>query len=596
MKRSKRPILFVAVALACVFLSISFARSHEVPNDVENQSDAATVDESLLNLPDGKDAAFYLDALAKLESIIGECVKEAMSMEELRATVDVYAPTAKTIFYNLAKSSEEGLGPACATSFSLYVYYLALNERIDEAKKFVQSALDDPILTKRLQYALEEVRDVDKYRAYLQTECLSMFFENACRKGNVDRARALGGELIEDALTNDDALDELRGVARNSWRMNSEFGLETLAKIVDALSKSDDPKRRELAEEFGQERETRTKFFEGQKRFRELPGNDFEISGRYLDNTEIDWSSYRGKVTLVDMWATWCDACVAEFPNALKLYRKYRAAGFEIIAYSLDSDLDALNKFADATQLPWKIASSKLAENANEKEGTDYRNLMEYYGIEGIPRMILVGRDGKVIDTEARGKRLERLLQEAFPDVGEPTEEALAEWRGECDALYLFWTKRFRGALEKKEDLIPYEKLRILLILAQAAHDFERWEESVQYAERGMALAEDENYYELNRLAWLLVDCPKRELRNGKLALEAAQKAAQKTGFKHWFYVRTLAAAYAEVGDFDNAVKWAKTALELAEKDVANGLVNEDSLEDYQRAVELYSEKKTWRE
>ena len=134
------------------------------------------------------------------------------------------------------------------------------------------------------------------------------------------------------------------------------------------------------------------------------------------------------------------------------------------------------------------------------------------------------------------------------------------------------------------------------MILAQAAHDFERWEESVQYAERGMALAEDENYYELNRLAWLLVDCPKRELRNGKLALEAAQKAAQKTGFKHWFYVRTLAAAYAEVGDFDNAVKWAKTALELAEKDVANGLVNEDSLEDYQRAVELYSEKKTWRE
>ena len=53
--------------------------------------------------------------------------------------------------------------------------------------------------------------------------------------------------------------------------------------------------------------------------------------------------------------------------------------------------------------------------------------------------------------------------------------------------------------------------------------------------------------------AWMLVSCPKRELRNGKLALEAVQKAAQKTHCSSEFRRLTLAAAYAEVGDFENA-------------------------------------------
>lgn len=98
----------------------------------------------------------------------------------------------------------------------------------------------------------------------------------------------------------------------------------------------------------------------------------------------------------------------------MKLYSKYRAAGFEVLGYSLDDNLEALKEFEKEKNLPWKTASRKMS---TEAKGKQYINVTEYYDITSIPTMILVGRDGKVIDTDARGARLKQNLEKLFPSV-----------------------------------------------------------------------------------------------------------------------------------------------------------------------------------
>ncbi|MBQ7110131.1 MAG: hypothetical protein IJO06_02825, partial [Thermoguttaceae bacterium] len=71
------------------------------------------------------------------------------------------------------------------------------------------------------------------------------------------------------------------------------------------------------------------------------------------------------------------------------------------------------HKFEEDRKLPWKTASRKLTRDAEK----DYVIISDYYGVNSIPTMVLVGKDGKVLSTKARGAELERLLGEQFPEV-----------------------------------------------------------------------------------------------------------------------------------------------------------------------------------
>ena len=152
--------------------------------------------------------------------------------------------------------------------------------------------------------------------------------------------------------------------------------------------------------------------FAGTMRRLSLPGKPMEIKGTLLDGTPFDPKSLAGKVVLVDFWATWCGPCVAELPNMLAQYEKYHAKGFEVVGISLDEDQEALKKFVTDKNIPWPVLFEK-------SEGAGWRHpLATYYGINGIPQLILIGRDGNVITLNARGEKLGERLAELFRDAG----------------------------------------------------------------------------------------------------------------------------------------------------------------------------------
>jgi len=133
------------------------------------------------------------------------------------------------------------------------------------------------------------------------------------------------------------------------------------------------------------------------------PGQEMVIKGTAMDGKPFDAKAYRGKLVLVDFWATWNAPCKAELPNLRKLFETYKDQGFVIVGVSIDRDRGELEKFLAKEKLPWICL--------HEKDAPDGQPLAEYYGVITIPRAVLVDRDGKVITWRAHGGELGRLLE-----------------------------------------------------------------------------------------------------------------------------------------------------------------------------------------
>ncbi|MES2459734.1 MAG: redoxin family protein [Armatimonadota bacterium] len=120
----------------------------------------------------------------------------------------------------------------------------------------------------------------------------------------------------------------------------------------------------------------------------------------------ISLAQYKGKVVLVDFWATWCGPCIAELPNVVSAYSKYKTKGFDVIGVSLD----------DAGATP-KLASFAKANNMSWRQVLDADNpkqLASAYGVTAIPFTVLIGKDGTIAAVNLRGEELETAVAAAL--------------------------------------------------------------------------------------------------------------------------------------------------------------------------------------
>jgi thiol-disulfide isomerase/thioredoxin len=151
----------------------------------------------------------------------------------------------------------------------------------------------------------------------------------------------------------------------------------------------------------------------------ELIKSPIDLKYTAADGSAVDVAALRGKVVLVDFWATWCGPCVQEIPNVVAAYNQYHPQGFEIVGVSFDKAPDP------AKPSPKRKTAEGMLAFTREKgmtwpqfyDGTGWDNpIGKRYDIRAIPAMFLLDKRGLVVSTNARGPRLaqeiKRLLQE----------------------------------------------------------------------------------------------------------------------------------------------------------------------------------------
>jgi peroxiredoxin len=142
-------------------------------------------------------------------------------------------------------------------------------------------------------------------------------------------------------------------------------------------------------------------------RMHSLPAGSFapEIKLKTPDGKEISLSSFRGKIVLVDFWASWCAPCRKENPNIVAMYKKFHPRGFEILGVSLDDNLNSWKDAIEHDRLSWtQVSELKKWESEVVKD----------YGMEEIPFSVLIDREGKIIAKGLHGSELEVKIEEAL--------------------------------------------------------------------------------------------------------------------------------------------------------------------------------------
>ncbi len=131
------------------------------------------------------------------------------------------------------------------------------------------------------------------------------------------------------------------------------------------------------------------------------------LAGRTVDGSDFALQDWKGKVVLVDFWATWCGPCMHELPNVQAIYKAHHAHGFEIVGISLDEDQQVLKRTLAERGIPWP----QLCDGGGW-EGA----LAKRYAVRAIPAAFLLGADGTLIAADLRGGDLDAAVAKALGD------------------------------------------------------------------------------------------------------------------------------------------------------------------------------------
>jgi peroxiredoxin len=130
-----------------------------------------------------------------------------------------------------------------------------------------------------------------------------------------------------------------------------------------------------------------------------------EIELETPEGKELALSSLKGKVVLIDFWASWCGPCRKEMPNVVKAYAKFKNKGFEIFGVSLDQDKARWIEAIQKDGITWPQVSDLKQWQSS---------VVRQYNIQGIPYTVLLDREGNILAKNLRGEELEKKLTEVL--------------------------------------------------------------------------------------------------------------------------------------------------------------------------------------
>ena len=219
------------------------------------------------------------------------------------------------------------------------------------------------------------------------------------------RKRELSNQFMQLQAAQNDTVANLLG--KNSDVLISAFLVTYFDNNAEAYIELYDAIHESLGKKYGDNQFVQ---YVGSKVKKSLgPGRPApEIAMKDPNGKERKLSSLRGKVVMIDFWASWCRPCRMENPNVVRLYNKYHDKGFEIYSVSLDKNHADWIRAIEQDGLVWDNHVSDLNGWTSSGGAT--------YGITSVPSTVLVGRDGKIIARNLRGEELARKLKEIFGD------------------------------------------------------------------------------------------------------------------------------------------------------------------------------------
>jgi len=134
---------------------------------------------------------------------------------------------------------------------------------------------------------------------------------------------------------------------------------------------------------------------------------DFTL--KTLDGKELTLSQLKGKVVLLDFWATWCGPCRESIPHLIQLYKSYRESGFELVGMNVDrGDIETVRRFVKAMDIPYPIVNPP-------------EDMVRSYRVTGIPATFLIDKEGRIRERMAGFNRT--IAQQLTAKVADLTSE-----------------------------------------------------------------------------------------------------------------------------------------------------------------------------